>query len=145
MMSRTKRKSSHTVFDMRVHLVWITKYRYKVLRGDVGKRVRELVRQFCRENDIYILKGVVSKDHVHLYISYPPTWAVSDIVKRLKGMTSRKIQQEFPNLGKFYWGKHFWAIGYGGFSSGEISHKVIQDYLDNHDTKNDSDDNFTVE
>jgi putative transposase len=64
-MKRAKRKASHTVFDMRVHLVWITKYRYKVLNGGLEYRVRELVKQFCCENDIYILKGVVSKDHVH--------------------------------------------------------------------------------
>ena len=81
---------------MRVHLVWITKYRYKVLKGDIGVRIRELIRQYCCENDIYILKGVVNKDHVHLYVSYPPQKSVSDMVKRIKGMTSRKIQQEYP-------------------------------------------------
>ena len=144
-MKRTKRKASHTVFDMRVHLVWITKYRYKVLNGDLGYRVRELIKQFCCENDIYILKGAISKDHVHLYISYPPHWSVSDIVKRLRGMTSRKVQQEYAELSKRYWGKHFWAVGYGAFSSGEITDKMIKDYLDNHDTKYDDDENFKVE
>ncbi len=144
-MKRTKRKSSHTVFDMRVHLIWVTKYRYKVLKGELGYRVRELVRQFCCENDISILKGVVSKDHMHLYISYPPHWAVSNIVKRLKGMTSRKLQQEYADLSKRYWGKHFWAVGYGAFSSGEITDKMIQEYLNNHDTKYDHDEDFTVE
>lgn len=144
-MKRTKRKASHTVFDMRVHLVWITKYRYKVLNGDLGYRVRELIKQFCCENDIYILKGAISKDHVHLYISYPPHWSVSDIVKRLEGMTSRKVQQEYAELSKRYWGKHFWAVGYGAFSSGEITDKMIKDYLDNHDTKYDDDENFKVE
>ena len=101
-MKRKKHKTSYTVFDMRVHLVWITKYRYKVLNDDLGYRVRELIKQFCCENDIYILKGVISKDHVHLYISYPPHWSVSDIVKRLKGMTSRKVQQEYAELSKRY-------------------------------------------
>ena len=144
-MSRSKRRASHTVYDLRVHLVWITKYRYKVLDKEIGGRVRELVRQYCSENDIYILKGAVSKDHVHLYISYPPNLSISDMMIRIKGMTSRKIQQEFPRLGQQYWGKHFWAVGYGAFSSGEVSDHVIQSYLDNHDTKHDSDDGFIVE
>lgn len=145
-MSRRKRKGSHTVYDLRVHLVWITKYRYKALKGNVGLRARELVRQFCDANDIRILKGRVSKDHIHLYISYPPKWAISDLVRMLKGRTSRKIQQEFKNLGKMYWGKHFWAIGYGAFSSGHVTDAVIKEYLDNHDTgENYNDDDFVVE
>ena len=144
-MSRVKRKPSHTVYDMRVHLVWITKYRYKVLKGSIGIRIRELIRQYCCENDIYILKGVVSKDHVHLYISYPPHVSVSNMVKRIKEMTPRKIQQEYPELKQRYWGNHFWAVGYGCFSAGEVNDNIIQNYLNNHDTKYDSDDNFVVE
>ena len=144
-MSRNKRRASHTAYDLRVHLIWITKYRYKVLDKVIGNRVRELIRQYCVENDIYILKGVVSKDHIHLYVSYPPTLSVSEIMRKIKGMTSGKLQQEFPNLGKKYWGKHFWAVGYGAFSAGQINDKTIQDYLENHDTKNNSDDGFVVE
>ena len=144
-MSRAKRKGSHTVFDIRVHLVWITKYRYPVLRQDIGQRLRELIRQFCSENDVYIIKGVVSKDHVHLYVSYPPQWSISNLMKRIKGMTSRKLQQEFPGLRKRYWGRHFWSVGYGCFSAGEVNEKVIKEYLDNHDTKAHSDDDFIVE
>ena len=144
-MPRNTRKATHTAYDLRVHLVWITKYRYKVLTHDVGHRTRELIRQFCSQNDIYILKGVVSKEHMHLYVSYPPTWSISEMMKRIKGMSSRKLQQEFPNLGKQYWGKHFWAVGYGAFSSGEVTDNIIKNYLENHDTKNDSDDGFVVE
>ena len=144
-MSRNKRKGSHTVYDLRVYLVWITKYRYKVLDKAIGNRTRELIRQYCLNNDINILRGVVSKDHVHLYVSYPPTLSVSDMMKNIKGMTSRKLQQEYPNLGKSYWGKHFWAVGYGAFSAGEVNDKTIQNYLKQHDTKHHSDDGFVVE
>ena len=97
-MSRNNRKSTHTVHDLRVHLVWITKYRYKVLDKEVGSRVRELIRQYCVSNDIYILKGVVSKNHIHLYVSYPPSISISDMMRRIKGLTSRKLQQEYPHL-----------------------------------------------
>ena len=115
-----------------VHLVWITKYRYHVLKGDVQTRCRELIMQICDAEDVTILKGVVSKDHVHMHIEYPPSLSISNLVKRLKGRTSRILQQEFPHLQKRYWGKHFWAIGYGAWSTGEITEKLIEDYLEHH-------------
>ena len=113
---RSYRKSSHTVHDLKVHLVWITKYRYKVLTRQVGDRLRELIRQSCNGMDIEILQGRVSKDHGHLYTSYPPKWSVSEIVRKIKGRSSKKIREEFPQLGRRYWGKHFWGIGYAAFS-----------------------------
>jgi len=69
---RRYRKSSHTRFDLKVHLTWITKYRYNVLTKEIGKRIREIIRQVCEENDIHILSGRVAKNHVHLFVSYPP-------------------------------------------------------------------------
>ena len=126
---RPHKKSSHAVYDLKVHLIWITKYRYKVLTKPVGLRIRELIRQTCDTKDIEIIQGVVSKDHVHLYISYPPKLSVSDIVKALKGRSSRKIQQEFPHLQKKYWGRHFWGIGYAAFSSGYVTDEIIQEYI----------------
>ena len=143
---RSYRKTSHTVHDLKVHVVWITKYRYKVLTNEIGLRIREIIRQFCTENDIQIIQGRLSKDHVHLYLSYPPKWSISEMVRRIKGRSSRRIQEEFPELGKRYWGKHFWGIGYAAFSSGHVTHKIIEDYLKNHDKDpNHTDDNFKVE
>ncbi len=66
------RYGSHTVFKIQYHFVFVTKYRYPVLEGDVGLEVRELIRQTCNAFEIEILKGVVSKDHVHLLVSAPP-------------------------------------------------------------------------
>ena len=83
--------SSHTVSWVTVHIVWVTKYRYKVLIGDIQKRCRELVKQICDAEDVKILKVVVSSDHVHIDIEHRPSLAVSDIVKRLKGRTSSKL------------------------------------------------------
>ena len=130
------RKSSHTVHRLQVHLVWITKYRYQVLTNTIGLRIRDIIRQECSSMDIRILDGVVSKDHVHLLISYPPKYSISEIVKRFKGRSSRKIQQEFTELKKRYWGGHFWAIGYGAFSSGNITDEMISEYLKHHDEEN---------
>ncbi len=143
---RTYRQGSHTVFDLKVHLVWITKYRYRVLTPEIGLRLRELIRQSCEAHDIEIISGRVSKDHVHLYISYPPDLAVSEIVRRLKGRSSRRIQEEFPQLGKQYWGRHFWAIGYAAFSSGHVTDEMIREYLKQHDQHPaHRDDDFVVE
>jgi putative transposase len=143
---RSYRKSSHTVHDLKVHLIWITKYRYTVLVKGVGLRTKEIIRQVCDQNGIEIIKGVVSKNHVHLYISYPPEFSVSDMVKWFKGCSSRKLQEEFPQLGKRYWGKHFWAIGYAAFSSGYVTDEMIKQYLEHHDKHpNHNDDDFVVE
>ena len=143
---RHYRRSSHTVHDLKVHLIWITKYRYNVLVTAVGLRTREVIRQVCDQNDINIIKGVVSKNHVHLYISYPPRLSVSDMMKWFKGRSSRKLQEEFPQLGKQYWGQHFWAVGYAAFSSGHVTDEMIQEYLEHHDKHpNHNDDDFVVE
>ena len=126
------RYGSHTVSRLTAHLVWVTKYRYDVLKGDIQTRCRELIIQICDAEDVRILKGVVSKDHVHMLIEYPPKTSLSDLVKRFKGRTSRILQQEFPQLRKQYWGRHFWAIGYGAWSTGNITEEVVKKYLEHH-------------
>jgi len=132
-MEKYNRLGNHTVTRLSVHIVWVTKYRYKVLKGDIQKRARELIIQMCDTEDVQILGGVVSKDHIHLHIEYPPKMAISSFVKKVKGRTSRMIQKEYPELSKRYWGKHFWAIGYGAWSSGNITDEMIQEYLEHHE------------
>ena len=126
------RRSGHTITNLMVHLVWVTKYRYPVLKGDVQCRCREIIIQICDAEDVQILKGVVSKDHIHMHIEYPARISVSDLVKRLKGRTSRILQREFPVLKKRYWGRHFWAIGYGAWSTGNVTDEMVQEYLEHH-------------
>lgn len=138
-MSSNIRKGSHTVSRLTCHIVWSTKYRYKVLKGDIQFRCRELLIQVCEAQGIEILKGVVSSDHVHMHIEYAPKLNVSSIVKSLKGRSSRRLQQEFPNLKKRYWGNHFWAAGYGVWSSGNITDKMVNEYLEHHRRKEDDD------
>ena len=115
-------------------MIWVTKYRHPVLQGDIKQRCRDLIVQICDADDIRILKGVVSKDHVHMLIEYPPSKSVSEIVKRLKGRSSRRLQEEFPELRRRYWGRHFWAIGYGAWSSGKITDEMVAQYLEHHRT-----------
>jgi putative transposase len=126
------RYGSHTVFKIEYHFVWVTKYRYQVLKGEVGERVRELVRQTCEAFEIRILKGVVSKDHVHILVSVPPELAPSEIMRRIKGRTASKLFEDFPMLKKRYWGRHFWARGYFCATVGEMTEEMIQQYLEHH-------------
>ena len=139
-MGEEYRQGSHTVSRLTAHIVWVTKYRYAVLQGDVQLRCRNLLRQICEAEDVKILRGVVSKDHVHMHIEYPPKNSVSDMVKAMKGRTSRMIQEEFPELKKRYWGRHFWATGYGVWSTGNITDEMIQQYLAHHENRPDNDD-----
>ena len=138
------RQGSHTKYKIEYHFVWVTKYRYKVLVGDVGLRVRELVRQTCESLEIEILRGVVSNDHVHLLISAPPTISPSDIMRRIKGRSSTKLFQEYPVLKKRYWGQHFWARGYFCITAGELTKEMIKEYLEHHFERKPND-NFDVE
>ena len=133
------RNGNHTISQLQVHIVWVTKYRYKVLKGKIQERCREILIQVCDAEDIRILSGVVSKDHIHMHIEYAPSKSVSDIVKRLKGRSSRKLQMEFPELSKQYWGKHFWAIGYGVWSTGNVSKEMVEEYLEHHRTPSNKD------
>ena len=126
------RTGSHTKYKIEYHFVWVTKYRYKVLQGDIAERVRELVRQTCGMFEIEIIRGVVSKDHVHILVSAPPTMSPSEIMRRIKGRSSSKLFDEYPHLKKKYWGRHFWARGYFCVTAGELTKKMIEEYLEHH-------------
>ena len=122
----------HTVYHHRYHLVWITKYRYKVLQGELRLRIRALIVQVAEEMGVEIINGVLSADHIHIFASIPPHVAVSEFVKNAKGRSSRKIQQEFPEIGKKYWGRHFWGRGYFSSTSGNVTDEMINAYIDQH-------------
>ena len=139
------RKGSHTLHQLQVHLVWSTKYRFEVLRGDVQLRCRDLLRQSCDSLDVRILKGVVSKDHIHLHVSYSPRQSVSELVKRLKGRSAKLLLQEFSELRRKYYGGHLWGIGYGAWSTGNITDELIQQYLEHHSEGPNGEQNFILE
>ena len=141
------RKTSHSVYDLKYHIVWITKYRKPVMRGVIGKRIRELIRQTCASLDVYIVKGHVSKDHIHLLVSVPPHLSVSELVKRLKGRSSRKLLQEYDELRREFWGRHLWARGYFAASTGNVTDEIIAEYIEKqtHTSPEDEAQNFRVE
>src|SRR4051812_28281709 len=126
---RRYRLGSHARYDLKVRLVWVPKYRKRVLTGAVAVRVRDLLRQIAAENDLHIVSGKVAADHVHLFISYRAHRNISQIVQWLEGTSSRLLLQEFPHLKRQFWGRHFWARGYFAVTSGTITDDMINQYI----------------
>ena len=137
------RSSSHAVWDCKYHLVWITKYRYPVLVGDVGLRARELLRDIAGSLEMAIYAGAINRDHVHLLIGILPNISVSRAVKHLKGKSSYKLLSEFATLKKRYWGQHLWGRVYWVASSGNVTDEVWQKYIEDQKPEV-PDDNFKV-
>jgi putative transposase len=134
---------AHAVFRIHLHIVWVTKYRKPVMTGEVGLRLRELIREICGTSEVTIMKGHVAKDHVHLFLSVPPSVTISRLVQQLKGKSSYKMMHEFPHLRKKFWGRHLWARGYFCVSSGNVTDEVIKEYIEKQSHDQDSD--FRVE
>ena len=130
---RRYRLGAHTKTDLKVHVVWIPKYRKRVLSGQVAIRVRDVLRQIAMEHELEIISGKVAADHVHMFIGYRPTQTVSRVVQWLKGISSRVLLSEFSHLRKQFWGRHLWARGYLAVSSGNITDEMIQQYIDEQD------------
>ena len=134
----------HTVTDLKYHFVWATKYRFPVLQREVAVRARDVIREVCEAREITVVKGVVSRDHVHVMVSAPPQLAPAQIMRWVKGRSSRKLQQEFEELRRRYWGQHLWARGYFCASSGTVTDEMIKAYLEGHQGRQRSED-FKVE
>ncbi len=127
---RRSQLGAHTKTDLKIHIVWIPKYRKTLLTGEVAIRTRDVLRQIAMEHELTIISGKVSKDHVHMFIAYGPTQNVSKIVQWLKGISSRILLSEFAHLRKACWGRHLWARGYLAVSSGNITDEMIKQYID---------------
>ena len=137
---RRYRRGSHTVYELHYHFVFTTKYRKPVLRGDVGTRLRDLIREICKTKDIEILRGHVRPDHVHLYVSMPPHVAPSDAMRAIKGKTSNKLLREYRRVKRELWGGHLWSRGYFVCSAGNVTDEVVAQYVENQDlTREDED------
>ena len=136
------RKLSHVQYDIEYHIVWTTKYRYRVIVGKIAERARKLVIQSCNSMNVNIIKGSIGKEHIHLLVSCPPSLSVSKLVQQLKGKTSRTLQIEFKELRKRYWGRHLWASGYFCRSVGTVTRNIIKEYIENQEDE--YDENFKI-
>jgi putative transposase len=140
---REYRRGAHSVFSIHVHLVWVTKYRRRILSGDVALRVRDVLREVCARDGVLIIKGHVSRDHVHMFVSIPPQVAVSRLMQRLKGKSAHVLLREFSHLRRQFWGGHMWARGYFCYSSGQLTDEQVAEYIENQAP--DTDEDFRVE
>lgn len=125
------RRGAHTVTDFKYHFVWKTKYSYGVLKKEIGVRLRDIVREICAENSLSIIKGNVRSNHVHVLISAPSNLSPAKIMQYLKGKSSYRLQREFPQLRKKYWGRHLWGRGYFGSTVGAVTEEQIKQYIEN--------------
>ena len=136
------RQGSHTQYDIQYHIVWTTKYRYKVLTGKLAERLRELIRKGCEAKGITIIQGAIGKDHAHILISCGPSLSPAKIVQYLKGRSSRIMQEEYKELKSRYWGQQMWAPGYFCRTVGTVTEEMIKEYIKNQ--KDESEETFKI-
>ena len=105
-------KLAHATYECKYHIVWCPKYRFRVLTGEIGVSVRDLIRRLCQWRRFEILAGNVLSDHIHIVLSIPPKYSVSEAVGFIKGKSAIKMFDMHSHLKKRYWGRHFWARGY---------------------------------
>ena len=107
------RKLSHTVWHCQYHIVWVPKYRFRILVGNIKEVVSRGIQAICGFAGCEVIELNVQKDHVHLIVMVPPKLSISELMGRVKGQTAMKIFGQYRELRKKpYWGNHFWAKGY---------------------------------
>ena len=123
------RAGAHTKHRLQCHLVWIPKYRKRVLRGKIAIRLNRLLYEACKINRWWIGELSIQPDHVHVTIQVKPSDSIAEVVHILKGGTSRVIRKEFPELEEFLWGDSFWADGYFAETVGQVDEEVVRKYI----------------
>ena len=121
-------RSSHAVYRCEYHFVWIPKYRYQILLKEIKQRLKEILTELSESLDVMIIEGAIASDHVHMYLSVPPKYSPSHIMKVLKGKSAEYLRRDFPELNKKYWGMHIWARGYFVSTVG-IDREIIKNYV----------------
>jgi len=136
-MPQEANHSPHSAYIINYHLVWIPRYRKKVLVGPVEARLKELLAQIAVQYGFEILAVEVMPGHVHLFVSAPPKFAPAEIVRLFKGITSRRLKKEFESLRRQYWGEHatLWAEGYYVGTAGHVSAETIKRYIEESQNK----------
>ncbi|MEW6066129.1 transposase IS200 [Desulforamulus profundi] len=124
------KSTRHSRYHINYHIVWIPKYRRKVLVGHVASRAEEILRQIAKAMAWEIVALEVMPDHVHLFVSAPPKFSPADIVKRFKGVSARQLLLEFPELAKRTGQGTLWAPSYYIGTAGAVSAEIIKRYIE---------------
>src|SRR3990172_7246110 len=120
---------SQTKHRLMYHLVWIPKYRKRVLKGKVAERIKDLLHE-CADLQRWKIEELnIQPDHVHMLVQMNPNVSVSRMVQLFKGMTSKIVREEFPEMKEFLWGKSFWSDGYFAETSGQVNEDRIREYI----------------
>jgi len=122
---------AHTKHRHIFHVVWIPKYRKRILCGEIAKRIEALLRQCAEVNRWELHELNVQRDHVHVLIQITPNINLSNVVQLFKGGSSRVIRAEFPDLEEHLWGDSFWADGYFSETIGKVNWETIREYIKN--------------
>ena len=122
-------KGSHTKHRLQYHLVWIPKYRRRVIQGKIAIRLKRLMYEACKMNGWWISEMSIQSDHVHIVVEIPPHISVAEVVQIFKGGTSRILRKEFPEMEEFLWGDSFWADGYFAETVGKVDEEVVKRYI----------------
>lgn len=126
------RRGRSAVSNLHAHLVFTPKYRRGVFTKRILERCEEIMRDTCTDFDVVLTEFNGESDHVHLLIHYPPTVQLSRLINSLKGVSSRRLRQEYPeHIQKYLWGKHFWSPSYFVGSCGGAPLSVVQQYIEN--------------
>ena len=128
------RHGRHCVFKMHVHLVFVAKYRRKVFDGDAIDRMRRMFGKVCEDMEASLVEMDGEDNHVHLLVEYPPKLAVSVLVNSLKGVSSRLLRKERPDLRKRYWKNVLWSPSYFAGSCGGAPIGIIKQYIEQQET-----------
>jgi len=131
-MDQNAKHNAHCVYVINYHLVWIPRYRKKVLVEPIATRLKQLFREIATQYGFEIVADEVMPDHVHLFVSTPPKFAPSQVVRLFKGITSRRLTQEFAQIRRAYWGPNatLWAEGYYVGTAGHVSAETIRRYIE---------------
>ena len=132
------RRGSHCVYDTKYHLVWAPKYRKWVLQGKIREEVKRLFGEIAKHHGFFIEEMEVDKDHVHIFLSFPPRYSISKVVEILKSVSAKEIRAKYPEVKRQLWGGEFWEDGYFARTVGDkVTAEVIRRYIRYHETKKD--------
>ena len=125
---------AHTTYLCNYHVIFCPKYRFRVLRCKIGQKVRDWIRKIAEWKGAEIIEGHVSVDHVHLVLSIPPKYAVSEVIGTIKGRVAIRMFKEVPEFRKKYWGRRFWSTGYFVSTIG-VNESIIRQYIQKQELK----------
>ena len=112
-MTQRFKRLSHSIYECKYHVVFCPKYRYQIFKDQIGEYTKQQIYRLCQQKELVeVLELNVQSDHIHLVVSIPPKYAVSEFMGYLKGKLSLRLFQQYEHLGRRYWGRHLWSRGY---------------------------------